>query len=48
MKLPDETEKDVVLAQRIRDGLDEGKTVNVTVLSAMGIDKIFDVQEATN
>jgi translation initiation factor 5A len=40
LKLPDETENDAVVSQRIRDGLDAGREVLCTVLSAMGIEKL--------
>jgi translation initiation factor 5A len=40
LKLSDETENDGVVSQRIRDGLEAGREVLCTVLSAMGIEKI--------
>jgi translation initiation factor 5A len=42
LRLPDETEKDAEDCQTIRDGLESGAEVFVTVLSAMGIEKITD------
>ncbi len=45
LRLPNETEDDEVVAKRISDGLDAGKEVIVTVLSAMGIEKISETKE---
>lgn len=46
LKLPDETEDDTVVAERIKDGLDAGKDIFVTVLAAMNIEKINECKEA--
>jgi translation initiation factor 5A len=45
LKLPDDTEDDAVVSQRITKGLDEGKEIMVTVLSALGIEKVSEVSE---
>jgi len=46
LKLPDETETDVTVAQRIKDGLDAGREVLCTVLAAMGIEKIETAKDS--
>ena len=46
LKLPNETEDDAEVAKRITDGLESGKTILVTVLSAMKIEKIEDAKES--
>lgn len=46
LKLPSETEDDVEVAKKITDGLESGKTIIVTVLSAMKIEKIEDAKES--
>jgi translation initiation factor 5A len=46
LKLPNDVEDDEVISKRILDGLENGRTVLVTVLSAMGIEKIEDAKEA--
>jgi translation initiation factor 5A len=48
LKLPNEIEDDEVTSKKIRDGLEAGKTVLVTVLGAMGIEKIEDAKEASD
>jgi|LauGreDrversion4_2_1035121.scaffolds.fasta_scaffold528211_1 translation initiation factor 5A len=45
LSLPNETEDDIKNAKIIVDGVEEGKTMNVTVLSSMGIEKIVDPKE---
>lgn len=45
LRLSDETDDDKELAEKIREGVEEGKTIYVTVLSCMGIEKIIDLQE---
>jgi translation initiation factor 5A len=45
LPLPSETDDDVKNAQIIKDGYEDGKTINVTVLSSMGIEKIVDPKE---
>jgi hypothetical protein len=44
--LPDETD-DEVLAARINDGINSGKEVFVTVLAAMGIEKVNECKESS-
>lgn len=46
LRVPNETENDETVSQRMRDGLENGKDVVVCVLSAMGIEKIESVKEA--
>ncbi len=46
LKLPDEVDDDKVVAQRLVDGLDNGKDVFVTILASMGIEKIAEAKEA--
>lgn len=48
LQLPNDTEDDAVIANRIRSGLDEGKEIMVTVLSAMKIEKIAEAKETNN
>ena len=48
LKLPNDVDDDKEVCKRIKDGLDAGKTILVTVLSAMGIEKIEDAKEATD
>lgn len=48
LKLPNETEDDTKIANRIKEGLDNGKTILCTVLSAMDIDKIEDAKESND
>ncbi len=45
LPLPNETENDEKVSDIITNGVDSGKTMNVTVLSSMGIDKIVDPKE---
>lgn len=45
LKLPKDTEDDNVLSKRMRSLLDDGAEVLVTVLAAMGIEKIVDCKE---
>ena len=45
LRLPDETEDDINVAKGIESGIEAGKDVFVTVLSAMDIEKIVQVQE---
>jgi len=42
LRLPDETEDDVAAANTIRAGVEAGSEVFITVLAAMGIEKITD------
>jgi translation initiation factor 5A len=45
LKLPDETEDDAELSKKLTAAIDDGKEINVTVLSAMGIEKIVEFKE---
>lgn len=45
LKLPDENDDDNELSEKIRNGLDEGKTIYCSVLACMGIEKIVEFQE---
>lgn len=45
VRLPDDTDEDEDLAKRLKVALEEGKSMNVTVLSAMGIEKIVEMKE---
>ncbi len=46
LKLPKESDDDIEVSKRITDGLESGKTILVTVLSAMKIEKIEDAKES--
>ena len=46
LKLPDDTEDDKAVSKIIRDGVDAGKSLVVTVLTSMGIEKITDPKES--
>ena len=46
LKFPDETDDDAEVSKKIRDGIESGKTIIVTVLSAMKIEKIEDAKES--
>jgi len=48
LKLPDDTDADKELSERIRDGVEEGKNIYITVLSSMNIEKIIEMQEKNN
>jgi translation initiation factor 5A len=43
LKLPDETDNDSTVAQRISNALENGRECFITILSAMDIEKISDV-----
>lgn len=43
LKLPEETEKDAEVAKRIQLAIDDGRECFVTILAAMGIEKISEV-----
>jgi translation initiation factor 5A len=45
LKLPDETEDDAELCKKLLAAIEEGKEINVTVLAAMGIEKIIEFKE---
>ena len=46
LKLSTDTESDVTVGERIREGLDAGREVLVTVLSSMGIEKIETAKDS--
>lgn len=46
LKLPEDTEDDAELSSRIQNAIENGKEVFVTVLSAMGIEKIVECKES--
>lgn len=48
LKLPNDCEDDENTCKRLRDGLDNGKTMVVTVLESMGLEKIEDAKEDIN
>ncbi len=48
LKLPNDNDDDAVISKRIVDGLENGKTVLVTVLAAMKIEKIEDAKESND
>ena len=45
LKLPEETENDEEITKRIQEGIENGKDIFVSVLSAMNIEKIVEAQE---
>ena len=45
MKLPDDTEDDQKLCKRIREALNEGKEIILTVLESMKIEKVVEVSD---
>ena len=47
IKLPDDTEEDQKLSERIREALSEGKEIVLTVLESMKIEKVVEMTEAT-
>ena len=46
LKLPNDIEDDAITTKKILDGIEAGKTILVTILGAMGIEKIEDAKEA--
>jgi translation initiation factor 5A len=46
LSCPDETEKDATITSRLKELVEAGKEVFVTVLYAMKIEKIADVKES--
>ena len=46
LKLPSEVDDDVATSEKIKSGLADGKVILITVLSAMGIEKIEDAKES--
>lgn len=47
LKLPDQTEEDNKLADRIKDALNDGKEITIQVLESMKIEKIVEMSEKT-
>jgi translation initiation factor 5A len=47
IRMPDETDDDKKLADRIREALNEGKEIVLTVLESMKIEKVVEMTEAT-
>ena len=45
IRMPDETDDDKKLADRIREALNEGKEITVTVMEAMKIEKIMEMSD---
>ena len=47
VKLPDDTDEDQKLSERIREALTEGREIVLTVLESMKIEKVVEMNEAT-
>ncbi len=45
LQLPNDTEEDLVTAKKIISGIENEKEMTVTVLSSMGIEKIYEAKE---
>jgi hypothetical protein len=45
LSLPNETDDDSDVANRIKDAVENGRTIFVTVLNAMGIEKVIEAKE---
>lgn len=45
LKLPDETESDVELSKRLQKSISGGREISISVIAAMGIEKIIDFKE---
>jgi len=45
IKLPDDTEDDIEISKRIKSYVEEGKECIVTILAAMGIEKVVECKE---
>ena len=45
LKLPNDTDEDKKLSERIKVAYDEGKTLTITVIEAMGIEKVFEMSD---
>ena len=45
LKLPDDTEDDQKLCKRIREALNEGKGIILTVLESMKIEKVVEMSD---
>ena len=46
IKLPDDTDEDQKLADRIKEALSEGREIVLTVLESMKIEKVVEMTEA--
>ena len=46
VKLPDDTDDDIKLAERIKEALNEGREIILTVQESMKIEKVIDMAEA--
>lgn len=46
IRLPDDTDEDVDLSKKLKEAVEEGKNILVTVLAAMNIEKIVEFKEA--
>lgn len=47
LKLPNDVPEDEEICKRIRDGIEAGKIMMVTVLSSMGLEKIEEAKESS-
>ena len=47
IKLPDDTEEDQKLSDKIKEALNDGKEIVLTVLESMKIEKVIEMSEAT-
>ena len=45
LKLPNDTDEDKKLSERIKTAYNEGKTLIITVIEAMGIEKVFEMSD---
>ena len=45
LKLPDDTEDDLKLSERIKEALNEGKEIILTVLESMKIEKVVEMSD---
>ena len=45
LKLPDDTEDDQKLSERIREAANEGKEISITVLESMKIEKVIEMSD---
>jgi translation initiation factor 5A len=46
IRLPDDTDEDLDLSKKLKEAVEEGKNILVTVLAAMNIEKIVEFKEA--
>ena len=46
IKLPDDTEEDQKLSDKIKEALNDGKEIVLTVLESMKIEKVIEMAEA--